>query len=629
MRQYRIAGSEEFEMTDMNEHSFSFLEKIIFTLILTASLLCFSYGDIEITSLHGFAFLDAVKTGNVLQYYSFSIPYHSVPPVYDICYYLFWGIWELPLWLINQISGLPISAWLRVVWCKILLFLLYYAAVKVTVKMIGHFTSGHEAGEYRLWMLLSPLGLLTVFMMGQYDIIYLVIMLYAFDRFFEKKFYSAALLIGISGLFKYFPMIIAVPAFLLVEKRKWRLFQYFSCMILPVICGKIFFMFDQTPVVGEIRKAFFKHMFGRLMAPEIVLDSGKAALFIILYILICFWAYASNDPEGKVHKEKILYFPFLVLCSLFLCILWHVGWMLLLLPFIVLAAAWNRRFKVEIFYASLLLFGAALVYVSGYEHKIEPWFPHSSLLYFLPKMEALPDEAKYTFISLFSHYELVPKLFFSFIVSGLILLAVFTWPGWKEENPPPEKRLSRWELWLGFGIVTVLVSIFISLHLLSVRAEQKLFQPGSSALKFYRPSWRKEKKSFSERSVVNGIHLKQKQLSPAVCLMPRPPVKLKHNPSADPARYDLFLPSWNGIQAKLNAIHILTESPMKVFPVIRLSDQDGKTIPAELKFRIPNQHIVISFDSDMIPSVISLISKEERFVLKEYYLEFDEKAGAK
>ncbi len=607
----------------------SFFEKIAYCLILTAAVFCFNYADIDVTSIHGLAFLDAVKSGKVLQFYSFAIPYHAVPPVYDIAYYFFFGIWELPLWLSGLILDQPVPVWLRIVWCKILLALLYFIACSLTSKLIGHVASGDDAEEYRLWMPLSFFAVFTIFMMGQYDVIYLVIMLYAFTLMIEKRLIAAALLFGVSALFKYFPVFVAVPAFLLVEKRKSRLFQYFGCMILLIIGGKFLSIFDQTPALAEIRKAFFKHMFGRLLAPEIVLGSGKAALFIILYILICFWAYACTDPEGKFQKEKILYFPFLVLCSLFLCILWHVGWLLLLLPFIVLAAAWNPRFKVEIYYASLLLFGGAMVYISGCEHQHEAWFKHSPIVNLLPKMEAFPDEAKYTFISLFNHYELVSMLFLSLIVSGLILLAIFSWPGWKKESPPPEKRLFRWELWLGFGIIPVLVLFFVSLHLLSVRGERKLFAAGSPVLKSYRPSWKKEKESFTNPVIVNGIHLKQKQFSAALCLVPRDPKGFEKNSPVHPDQYDMPLPSFEGIHADLKAVHLIFTDPLPEAPKIAAYTQAGKQIPAELIYRIPDRHVVISVKSALIPAAVSMRSNDKPPKVEEYYLEFDERAGEK
>lgn len=600
----------------------------VYGFLLVLALLGFSSVDIDITSIHGLAFLDAVKSGKVLQFYSFAIPYHEVPPVYDIVYYAIFGIWQLPIWLSGLILDQPVPVWLRIVWCKILLALLFFIACSLTSRMIGNVTSGDEAEEYRQWMPLSFFAVFTIFMMGQYDIIYLVIMLYAFVLMIEKRLTAAALLFGVSALFKYFPLFVAVPAFLLVEKRKSRLIQYFGLCILPIILGKIPFMFDTAPAVVEIRKAFFKGMFGHLFAPEIVLGSGKVALFIILYISICFGVYACSCREEKVLKERILYLPLLTFCMLFLCILWHGWWMLLLVPFIPMAAAWNPRFKVEIHYASLLVFGALLVHLSAFQ--AECWFRYSPVSLLLPHMEALPEEAKYTFTSLLTHYELVPVLVQSVIAAGLILLAVFAWPGWKKENPLPGKKLFRWELWLGFCIIPVMVLIFISLHLLSVRSEQKLFRSGSSALNYYRPSWKKEEESFTNRVVVNAIHLKQKQFSAPLCLVPRFPVKFLHDPpSADPLRYVLSLPSWNGIRAKLKAIHLVLDAPMKNSSRIILSASNGTSVSSERVDRIPNQHIVLMVKSDLVPTAISLVSNSEIPDLKEYYLEFDEKAGGK
>ena len=601
----------------------SFFEKIVYIVILALAVFGFAYVDIDITSIHGLAFLDAARSGKILQFYTFAIPYHEIPPVYDIVYYFVFALWELPLWLSGLILDQPIPAPLRIVWCKFLLVLLYFIACSLTAKLIGHVASGDDAEEYRQWMPLSFFAVFTTFMMGQYDIIYLVIMLYAFLLLIEKRLTAAALLFGVSALFKYFPLFVAVPAFLLVEKRKGRLLRHFGLCILPVVLGKIPFLFNTTPAQIEIRNAFFKGMFGHLFAPEIMLGSGKAALFIILYIAICFWAYASSDSGEKNLKEMILYFPLLTFCILFLCILWHGWWMLLLVPFIPLAAAWNPRFKVEIHYASMLLFCALLVHLSAFQ--AECWFRCSPVSLLLPHMEALPQEAKYTFPSLVTHYELVPVLLQSVIAAGLILLAVFAWPGWKKEKPLPEKSIARWELYLPFGIIPFLVLAFIALHLLSVRSEHKLFKPDSQALEFYRPSWKKEEESFTNRVIVNAIHLKQKQFSAPACLVPRCPKGLEKFSSAGPTRYDLALPPYGGIQAALKSIHIVLENPLRKPPQIALHTDAGVERMAQWSCRVPDQHVVIRVKPGQTPRKVSLFSDGETPVLKEYYLEFDEK----
>ena len=266
------------------------LEKLIFSLILLISVFGFYFFDLDITSVHGWAFLDAVWAGKGLHYYSFALPYHEVPPVYDISYYAIFGIWELPLWLLKRTFGCPISAWLRISWCKILLILCYFQTIKLTAGLVRHFAPEEERSTVWRWMLLTPLAT-SIFISGQYDIIYLLIMVWGFSVLIEKKNLPlAALIFGFGGIFKYFPVMAAVPVFLLVEKKKLRLAGCFLIGLIPMILTKLFLLFDVIPSVSQIRSAHFKHMFGRLFAPEITLGSGKISVFIVLYILICFLA---------------------------------------------------------------------------------------------------------------------------------------------------------------------------------------------------------------------------------------------------------------------------------------------------------------------------------------------------
>lgn len=596
-------------------------EKIIFVSILLFFVFGFYFADLEITSLHGWAFLDAVKAGKILHYYSFAIPYHEVPPVYDIIYYILFGIWELPLWLLNRILDCPVSAYVRIIWCKILLVICYFRMIELTARLVRNFAPPEEKQTVRLWMLLSPFAI-SIFSPGQYDVVYLVIMMYGFVLLIEKKnLPGSALIFGLAGIFKYFPVMAAVPVFLLIEKRKWNLFRCFCIGIIPMVLTKVFLLYDSLPAVSQIRSAHFKHMFGRLFAPEISLGSGKAGLFIVLYVLICFWAYARSIREDDVRlKEEILYFPLLVYSALFLCILWHGQWLLLLVPFLSLAAVWNSRYRIEIFYASLLIF-CGTAFQSTHEGALR-MTPFAALF---PAMEALPAEAKYTFGNLLTHYELLPMLVTSLYAAGLILLVIFSWPGWKKGPLPAGKTLSRLEIWAGYGIIALTMTLSVTLDLLSVRAERNLFTPGTAVLKNYRPSWKKLPKHFTNEMVVNGIHLMQKQIAPPLCLVPRKPADFR---KTGPGQHELAIPAYEGIRAGLKAVHILLTDPPEKEPVFRLAARNGETItPAVLKHQISDRHFVVSAKSGMPPPEKIIVSNAGSIALAEYYLEFNEKGG--
>lgn len=592
-------------------------EKIIFILILLFAVFGFYFKDLEITSLHGWAFLDAVRAGKPLHYYSFAIPYHEVPPVYDLSYYMLFGIWELPLWLLNKIPACQVPPYVRIIWCKILLVICYFLTIELTARLVRNFAAPEESRTVRLWMILSPFAM-SIFSPGQYDVIYLLIMMYGFVLLTEKKnLPGAALIFGAAGIFKYFPIMAAVPVFLLIEKRKMNLFRYFCIGMIPMALSKLFLLYDSLPAVNQVRAAHFKHMFGRLFSPEISLGSGKIALFIVLYILVCFWAYARCIREDDSRKqEEILYFPLLVYSMLFLCILWHGQWLLLLVPFLSLAAVWNSRYRIEIFYAALLIFcGAHFQPVHEEALRITPFAA------LLPHMEALPAEAKYSVKKLLTHYELLPILINSLYSAGLILLAIFAWPGWKKGPVPEGKKLSRLEIWFGYGAVVFFLILSVALDLLSVRAERNLFVQGTAVLQNYRPSWGKLPKQFANPVVVNGIHLMQKQIAPPLCLVPRKPADFR---KTAPGQHELTIPDYQGIRAGLKAVHIVLTAPPEKEPVFQLSLRDGKKVIPDVWKPQSGQHLVINL-KDGIQPVKIIAGNVDSMTLSEYYLEFDEK----
>ena len=466
-------------------------------------------------------------------------------------------------------------------------------------------------------------------MRGHYDIIYLVIMLYALLILLKNRnLPMAALMFGAACGFKTFPFFAAVPVFLLLEKRKLRLFYCFSIGMIPVALSKLISFLDRLPPgAAEGKTTFLKSMFGRLFAPEFMVGTGKAALFITLFIIICFWAYSRNIDDEKREKEEILYFAFLSFCALFFCLLWHSNWLLLLTPFFPLAAAWNRRFKAEIFYASMLLAGSFLLLTS----RMELWFYFSPLLSFFPPMQALPEEAKFTFRNLFDHYELCPMLVHSVFAGSLILLAAFSWPGWKKQPPDENKQPVKWEMWCGFVMVIGLTVIHFFLYWISLQAEKKVLEPMSAADANYRLSWGKEDNHFTNRHVGRGFHLKQKDFTPPLCLVPRKTDYFRKNVTDGLIQYKLAIPSYSGIKADPAAVHLRLNSAIPEKAVIKLLDGNKQEIfPLSCSRLEAGQHIIMNIPAKRdLAEIIILIpvpasASGQSLPFAEYYLEFKE-----
>ena len=606
--------------------SFSYFETAVYFLILAVAVLGFFYSDVKDTSRDSMLFLDAVKAGKALNYYSYcNMVCPGNVPAYDIWYYLIMGIWLLPIWLLNRFLDCPLPMYIQICWCKILFLLLSGLAVVLTEKLIRFFVKAEDVAEYRLWLLLSPLPLFITVMRGHYDIIYLVITLYALLILLRNRNLAmAALMFGAACGFKAFPFFAAVPVFLLLEKRKLRLLYYFCIGMTPVALSKILSICDKVPAsAAEGKTTFLKSMFGRLFAPEFMVGTGKAALFITLFIIICFWAYSRNIHDENREREEILYFAFVSFSALFFCLLWHSNWLLLLTPFFPLAAAWNRRFKAEIFYASMFLSGSILLLTS----RMELWFYFSPLLSFFPPMQALPEEAKFTFRNLFDHYELCPMLVHSVFAGSLILLSAFSWPGWKKELPDENKQPIKLEIWSGFAMVVGLAVIHFFLYWISLQAEKKVLEPMSVADANYRLSWGKEDNHFTNKHVGRGFHLKQKDIAPPLCLVPRKLDKFRKNTVNGLIQYKLTIPAYTGIRADLAAVHLRLTSSMPEKTTLKFyAGNKQKIFPLSCSKVEAGQHIIMNIPAKSVPAEIIILSSASgpSAELAEYYLEFKE-----
>ena len=149
-----------------------------------------------------------------------------------------------------------------------------------------------RAGYASLAFLLSPLTLVGVFCMGQYDSLCLFFLLWALCLYFDGRLPAFTVLIGVAMACKFFALLVFLPLLLLREKRISRLLGYGVLSLwLTVPTGLLYAGRD-----GDM--GFFNElMIQRLFTDTVPGAHTDVPLFFLVYTLILAFCFFWRAPD--------------------------------------------------------------------------------------------------------------------------------------------------------------------------------------------------------------------------------------------------------------------------------------------------------------------------------------------
>lgn len=369
----KILNSIKMKWQDMKKPSL--IEWILLGVLLLFCYLSFNHGDIVVTSTHGEDLLSLILKGQFLNFYD----YTQSTAVYLIPIYIIFAIWSIPINIIFAIFNIPIWGvidygginFYMLMWYKLLPVIFTVLSALVLYK-IGRYV-GMKDGKAK-WMVFVfmsiPILVFSQFIFGQYDSICMFFTLLSFYYFLQKKYYKFAILMSIAITFKMFALFLFIPLVLLFEKRFWHILKYLLIGLFGTIFCNLLFM--GSPGFTDA-KNFTGNMFQRFFYSGIPTVYGVVSLFILILIGICVFAYLKKIDEHDKFSfyNWSIYICLAIYSSLFMSILWHPQWLLILTPFIVLAAFMNDNLKTSIILNITASIGYLLIVVTYFAGNVD------------------------------------------------------------------------------------------------------------------------------------------------------------------------------------------------------------------------------------------------------------------
>jgi len=337
-------------MDDINEREgkftnpLTYFDWIIFWVLGIICFLCFQQGDILHTGGSSFAYLN----GHILDFYEYNKTFPSIGGnAYLPSTYILFAIWNIPIRLLGLVREPSANvSYFVLMWYKLLPTMIYMISGYLITQICSYVGMGTVKSKLcGFAFLTAPIGFFSQFIFGQYDIFTVFFILLGIYFYYKDEHIKFILFFGIAITFKYFALLLFIPLLLLREKRIWNLIVKCAFVIIPFLIEVLIYFPSQAFKDGVFGFAATNYIF----QASIKLASSEVSLVVVVWILICVWAY-FKDLDNSVDLFKwSLYFICIIMFLLFGLSMWHPQWLLLGVPFWVMSTFINKRFEAFIY----------------------------------------------------------------------------------------------------------------------------------------------------------------------------------------------------------------------------------------------------------------------------------------
>lgn len=313
------------------------------------------YSDFIVTYTHGVGLIEGIVEGKITHIYDYMADYYamcnggaSYPVAYSITLYLLFSLWNLPVWIIHKISGIGIYHPLFLFWGKLMLIFFTIMTLSEINKILTVFQVDRNKRNMTVFCFLSSTFFLAT-LIGCYDLLPLFFMMYALRVYFEQEEFNFKFLCIMSCAvsLKLFACLLFVPLLLLKEKRITVICRDVLAVVAPTMIMGI--LFHHTGEYAEFVNGMKRGMIDRLWAVDINGGTGNYPLFVVLFGLLCVFAYWKKCSIKKELCYMSLWLGGVAFIIFDTFVQIHPQWLLYGLPFIVMLIAVNKKqFKLQI-----------------------------------------------------------------------------------------------------------------------------------------------------------------------------------------------------------------------------------------------------------------------------------------
>lgn len=321
---------------------------------------CFIYSDIVLTTTRGIAFWECIFNDvhdSIFTYVYRAVPNSMLPDGciaadYDFVFYLFWAIFDFPLWIFEKMTGLSfVSYWITRLYAKSIILIFLGWSSFVFKKIVERFTDDTMAAWSQYFYIISITVAHVIVVIGNYDIIAVTFILLGTYYYLCEDDRKFVMFFAIAATCKMFGLFVFIPLVLLRYKKIKDIITRGLLSISFIVIPKIVYLFYDKFVLSRNAVDFNNKNIrdsGNVVGNRIIAHSGMVdsklfsgdgaplslaniPLFIVITLLL-WWICWKKDEA--TNKDCIVYssmglFVFFLFCDTI------PYWSILLLPYIV------------------------------------------------------------------------------------------------------------------------------------------------------------------------------------------------------------------------------------------------------------------------------------------------------
>jgi hypothetical protein len=439
--------------------------------ILGLAFVTFLYGDVRVTFEHSFNFLDSVFAGRPQDFYQIAIENSTFghPAVYDVPIYAVFALWNLPTYLLHHFAGFDyLNSMPAQLWLKSMMVVFALIAAWLMIKIARRLGMPSARAKWVAFFFLSSMSVfMPIFVIVQYDIISVTLMLAGLLAYLNGRTRSFLLWFLAANTFKLFALFIFIPLVLLREKRLPRALAQIVVGVLGLILCRLLYRGDLAFQIST--GGFTDLMLDRLSVSGFAWVGGLTVpLFIVFMVCLVIFAYAKRPASDRELHALAVYVSlaaFLAFCAL---VPLNPYWIALVAPFSVLIIFANPRFLtlntlLEVALSTSLFVIYMLVGFSMYNAEI-----FKNLLFGRLVHPASPPRFE-TPAAIFAELGIADRVVYivGFMIACVIAVLIVNYPRASfVAGMPNQERMPRSVVWVRLSVLYGISGLLFAMYLL-------------------------------------------------------------------------------------------------------------------------------------------------------------------
>ncbi|MBR6157417.1 MAG: hypothetical protein IKQ27_10705 [Lachnospiraceae bacterium] len=305
---------------------------IFYTLFLFTFTFTY-YEDTKMIYENARVMKSAIKHGEFFHYYDYAFiqSKYRMNANYNVMLYFIYIICFLPYDIANKIVG-DVPLYYGHIWYNFIVCLVYMFTAHQVKRLLKIWNIPEKTADLiGILYFMNPILLFTTVGMSQLEIFYIAVFLEGLIMFEKGKTDKACLVWSVSVAMKMFPVLVVIPLLLLREKKLLKLARY----VAEVMGLSLVFHLIYGNSEGWVENQLYNPHYRKLFADLFPAQTGSAAVFLVVYLLILFicWAYkGKEDFKITLLCGLAVYTAFLCFCG------WNPQYIAMTGLFLVLAA---------------------------------------------------------------------------------------------------------------------------------------------------------------------------------------------------------------------------------------------------------------------------------------------------